>query len=517
VAAAEHAVAAGGPTIATAGLATIAGFLVLLLSPVPMVREFGALLVVGIVLAFAVALTAGFAALVLGARREGAAPPAGVAGRASRAATRAGATVGASVRGAGELVIANRAGRAAAGAVRDAGSTTASGFARALRTVTAHPGRTLAVALAAACIGWVADTQTEVVSDVQRLVPQDLQELRDVQALQNATDVSGEIDVVVEGKDLTDPRVVAWMTNYQQRVLKAAGFREGKACTTAKICPALSLPDLFSSTQTKTKKDIEALLDNVPPYFSQAVITPRRDVATLAFGIRLMPFDQQKQVIDRLRSELDPPPGVTARLAGLPVLVAEANAELSSTPRRFLTLGVGLLLVFLVLLAVYRRLESALVPLIPIALATGWSALVLFLLRIPLNPMSATLGALVIAISTEFGVLLAARYRQEREAGHSPEVALDRTYRSTGAAVLASGATAIAGFGVLVLSDVRMLREFGFVTVVDLSVSLLGVLLVLPAVLLLAERGELLTAPRRALGRIPRPRRLPRPRARRAT
>jgi predicted RND superfamily exporter protein len=313
--------------------------------------------------------------------------------------------------------------------------------------------------------------------------------------------------VLVEGKDLTDPKVVAWMTAYQKRVLKASGYAEGKPCTKAEICPALSLPDLFNAGQTKTKKDIEALLDTVPPYFSQAVITSRRDVATLAFGIRLMPLDQQKRVIDRLRKELDPPPGVTARLAGLPVLVAEANSDLSSTPRRVLTLGLGLLLVFLVLFAAYRRLEAALVPLIPIALATGWSALVLFLLRIPLNPLSATLGALVIAISTEFGVLLAARYRQEREAGHDPEAALERTYRSTGAAVLASGATAIAGFGVLILSDVRMLREFGFVTVIDLSVSLVGVLLVLPAVLLLAERGELLAAPRRALRRVPRPRR----------
>ncbi len=33
-----------------------------------------------------------------------------------------------------------------------------------------------------------------------------------------------------------------------------------------------------------------------------------------------------------------------------------------------------------------------------------------------------------------------------------------------------------------------MLRDFGLVTVVDLAVSLLGVLAVLPAVLVLAER-----------------------------
>ena len=35
-----------------------------------------------------------------------------------------------------------------------------------------------------------------------------------------------------------------------------------------------------------------------------------------------------------------------------------------------------------------------------------------------------------------------------------------------------------------------MLRDFGLVTVVDLTVSLLGVLAVLPAVLVLAERAR---------------------------
>jgi predicted RND superfamily exporter protein len=136
------------------------------------------------------------------------------------------------------------------------------------------------------------------------------------------------------------------------------------------------------------------------------------------------------------------------------------------------------------------------VPLVPIALATGWSALLLWVLGVSLNPLSAALGALVIALSTEFAVLLAARYRAEREA-HDVGEALVRTYRSTGAAVLASGVTAIAGFAVLIASDIPMLHDFGLVTVIDLSVSLAGVLAVLPAVLVLAERRAAAPAGRR--------------------
>ncbi len=170
------------------------------------------------------------------------------------------------------------------------------------------------------------------------------------------------------------------------------------------------------------------------------------------------------------------------------MLTAQANAKLSDPLRRLGTLLAGLLLVGAVLLAVYRRWDRALVPLAPIALASGWSALVLWLLGIPLNPMSATLGSLVIAISTEFAVLLAARFREERGRGRAVAEALRRTYATTGVTVAVSGTTAIAGFAVLALSDVRMLRDFGLVTVVDLTVSLLGVLAVLPAVLVLAER-----------------------------
>ena len=174
-------------------------------------------------------------------------------------------------------------------------------------------------------------------------------------------------------------------------------------------------------------------------------------------------------------------------MTGLPVLAAEGNAALSSPLRRVLTLIAGLLAVFLMLLALRRRPRAAAVPLLPIALASGWAVLILFLLRIPLNPMSASLGALVIAISTEFSVLLSARYDEERRAGAPPRRAIDLAYGSTGAAVLASGITAIAGFAVLMASPIRMLRDFGAVTVVGLGVSLIGVMVVLPAALVWAE------------------------------
>ena len=500
---------AGVPTIASAALATATGFLVLLLSPVPMVRGFGVLLVIGIAVALVCALTAGSAAIVL--------------------ADRDGGSLGASLRGAADILGDARArlSRPLAGvsarprrALRAGAAGVAAGAQRGFAIAVRRPVRVLAAGLVLAAAGWVADTQTSVQSDVTKLVPGSMPALRDLQTLERLTGVSGEIDVTIRSSDVTRLATVRWMLSYQQALLKHYGYLETKGCAGATLCPALSLPDLFSADQQNAQgpgaslgqSSIRSLLAAVPTYFSQAVLTQDHREATLAFGIRLMPLSRQQGVIDYMASQLHPPPGVDANLTGLPVLAANANAALSSSSRRLLTLLAGLIAVGLVLLVLFRRPERALVPLLPIALASGWSALILFVIGIPLNPMSATLGTLVIAISTEFSVLLSERFRQERAAGREQGQALSRTYRSTGAAVLASGITAIAGFGVLVFSDIAMLRDFGFVTLADLSVSLAGVLLVLPAVLVLSERDDLLQgavgSARRAAGTLPRPRRL---------
>jgi hydrophobe/amphiphile efflux-3 (HAE3) family protein len=517
-----QAAARSAPAIATAALATGTGFLVLLLSPVPMVQGFGLLLVAGIVIAFLCALTAGSAALVL-SERDG-----GVVGASWRGAEElvgpplrtAADLLVAWVRGARDILAAAAArsvlrlrprrdvalgGRGERGGRRSGRGSSPGARTRLLNTMLNRPGRVLALAALLAVLGWVADTQTAVQSDVTKLVPASMPALQNLNTLEKVTGVSGEIDVTVRGNDVATPATVQWMIGYENQLLSHYGYVEEKGCARATLCPALSLPDLFSTggqsaaAPNLTQAQINQFLGAVPPYFSQAVITPDHREATLAFGIRLMPLSRQEQVIDYMRSRLHPPAGTRAALAGLPVLAAEANASLSSNSRRFLTLIAGLLAVGLVLLLVLRRVERALVPLTPIVLATGWSALILFLIGIPLNPMSATLGTLVIAISTEFSVLLSERYRQERAAGHDLRQALARTYRSTGAAVLASGITAIVGFGVLVFSDITMLRDFGFVTLIDLTVSLAGVLLVLPAVLALSERGDVRERFRHAL------------------
>jgi uncharacterized protein len=493
-------------------LATGGGFLVLLLSPIPMVRGFGLLLVAGIAIAFALALTLGLALLSITGRGGSRA----IGARHSPLATRRSPPTGRPAprtRSAPGTRSASRERIAAISAQRQRIAARLGALGRrALAVSIGRPGWVLALGLVVAVAGWAAGTRTEVISDLRELVPRDLPALSDVDELQEQTGVSGEVDVTVQAPDLTEPAVIGWMQDLKQRVLDRAGFSDQPTpCREqdAELCPLFAFGDIFDADGAPpSHARARQVLHLLPPYFSQAFIDrdtggdDGEQTAVIAFGIKVMPFDQQKRLIDSIRSEIDPPgtendapAGVSAQVVGLPVLAADANSALEGN-RYLLTLA-GLAAVALTLLAVYRSPRRALVPLIPIVFAAGWASLGLQVVGVPLNPMSATLGVLVIAIATEFSVLLAARYDEERGRAASVGEALRRAYSRTGVAVLASGITAIAGFAALIATDIRMLRDFGIVTVLDLSMALAGVLLILPAALVWAERRRF--APLRAL------------------
>ncbi|MGX6449855.1 MMPL family transporter, partial [Patulibacter sp. S7RM1-6] len=280
------------------------------------------------------------------------------------------------------------------------------------------------------------------------------------------------------------------------RVLREASYDEarGGGCGGgARLCP-LSVPFSALLGQDPAKlRDAAAVrtaLEGLPAYFAGAAITDDRRAVLLSFGVPLGPLDRQRDTVEAVRraARSDTPSGVTATVTGLPALAADASASISSPVRRVLTLLATLVLVAGLLVAVTRSARRGLLPVLPVALAAGWSGLLTWALGLPLNPLSVVLGTLIVAIGTEFGVLLLERYGQERAAGHADAVALARTAASTGRAVGASAATTVAGFAVLAVSDFPLLRQFGLITVLDLLVAVLAVVLVLPAAAGLAAR-----------------------------
>jgi hydrophobe/amphiphile efflux-3 (HAE3) family protein len=177
---------------------------------------------------------------------------------------------------------------------------------------------------------------------------------------------------------------------------------------------------------------------------------------------------------------------------------------ISVAPGGIATVGVGLIqnleksrvqLTYLALLFVgafltirLRSLIRALLSLVPVLVAVGAVSLIAVAFNLKLSPVTAVAGPLVVAVCTEFTSLILLRFVEERARGLAPRAAMDATARRTGRAFMVSAMTAVAGVATLALSSMPLLSEFGVIVAINVSVALLSALVVLPPILVWADQ-----------------------------
>ncbi|OLB76064.1 MAG: hypothetical protein AUI14_19700 [Actinobacteria bacterium 13_2_20CM_2_71_6] len=416
------------PATAVAAAATAAGVLAFALSTVPLVRQFALLMAIGVAASLLASVLVGLPVLAL-AERYGAGPGA-------------------------------RAGGPAAGAPS---------WER-LAVVGRLP-RPVGVAFAVVgLLGWAALPLIRVETDPVRLLPPGAASVGQAEHVRQATGSVGELDLVVTGADVSSPAVVAWMAGAEGR---AAG---------RDLSPVTGLPQFlttFNYGQPPDAATTKVILDRMPAYLTQAVASPDRHLARVAFGVpRLTSVDEDRGLVSRVDRAGQPQAGYRAYPAGLAVLAVSALDRLTADRARLTPLAVGLVLT--VLLVAYRRPVPALLAALPAVAAAGWATGLMWALGARETPVTVLLGGVVIAFATEFAVLWLARYRPERSGGAGVEEAAAAASRRVGPAIVASSAALVAGFAALALSPVPMVRDFGLWCAGDLALATAAVLVVLP-------------------------------------
>lgn len=466
VAAVRASARAGLPMIALACVSTALGFGALVVSTLPLVSQFGLMLAAGILTCFAVTFLLGFAALGLRGDRRDPTSPLESVGAMPWLRRRVKPVIAVSI---------------------------------------LAPARLVLVGLLIAACGWVVSTQARSGTEIGQLLPTRSAPVSDLLEVEEETGTSGSLDLVVRAPDVMSPKVVAWIGEVRSEILRHAGYlgdgpNPAPSCDRAELCPGPAITDFVTAGEEgQTAASNVRVLRGLPLNERQAMIAgglaPGRpaNATNVPFSIRTGSVQRQGEVtrmVERVvagsRGGKGPPSGVTATVTGLPVVISSAMDSLAAS--RYQLIGLSLVLIATALLVAFRSVRKAIVPLLPVVAAAGWSALVIAALELPLNPLSAVLSVLVIAIATEFSLILTGRFRQERSRGAGLAESLRISYGRTGIAVATSGLTAIAGFAALGASDIAMLREFGLIAVVDLTVALAGVALILPGALVWLER-----------------------------
>lgn len=330
-------------------------------------------------------------------------------------------------------------------------------------------------------LGLWGDSRVGVQTDVEKFMPQGTQELKDIHLLREVLGTTDQLVVMYRGQDLLTEENLVWI----EQVTEEIKTKYPEVVSTKSITSVLKKTN---NDELPNVRDTEDILGDLPQDQIKMLLTEDRSMGAILVGVEHMEAQKMKFFIDDLNSFVldNGQEGLEITVTGKSVLDVEMITALTTGRYQMTLLGIGL--VFLVLLVVYRHPIKALIAILPISFIIGWSGGIMYLLGLEYTPLTATLGALVIGIGTEFTILIMERFYEERKKGVQTEEAIVVAIRKIGKAILASGLTVIGGFSALIISDFIILRDFGLMTVINMSLSLISTLVVLPPILVLLDR-----------------------------
>jgi hypothetical protein len=335
------------------------------------------------------------------------------------------------------------------------------------------------------CIGgMVADESVGAQTDTKAFAPQDLPALLDLNHLKDITGGTDTLNLIINVEDTADPQVLKWIDKFSEHETQRRYILSASS-----IVPIVK--EYNGGTIPDSKDEIEAIYNEIPEsqknryVYGKNMLLLNLNIGNAVSDIKTTGIEELTGIIKEDIQWMQIPPGVTVTITGNPVVFIEVLGAL--TGGRILMTYLGLFLVLGGLLVVYRDWIKALAAIIPMFIVTGWSGLVMKFLQIDYTPMTATMGALIIGIGCEYSVLMMERYFEEKDHGADPLQAIYRTSESIGAALLASGSTVIGGFAALTISTFPLIKDFGTVTVIDIVLVLIATFLVFPPLIVLMD------------------------------
>ena len=366
----------------------------------------------------------------------------------------------------------------------------------------------MVVASIALFIGGIAlEGSFDVESDPVKWINQDTQTVRDLETLEEETGFSSTLGILVEANNVFDQDVVDVMHEFTM----AAEDTDDVAASSSLVGTVGKIIEVPGATPVApSSADLAAAAEVMPEDVEKLLLSPDRTRTQLNLRLAPASLDERAVLVRQLEddlddriAELDPAedsvllqdlgegtPPVRAVPSGLAVVGVGLLENLSAN--RALLTYLGLALAALWLLIRFRSLARALLTLVPIGLAVGTSSVVIAAFDLTLSPLTTVSGPLVVAACTEFSVLIMARYLEERQRGLDAQQASDTAARRTGRAFFTSAMTTIGGFAVLIGSALPLLRDFGIIVTLNVAVALFAALVVMPPLCVWADRRHLL-------------------------
>ena len=432
-----------GKAVGLAVLATVLGFVSLFASPVPMIQDFGKMLTIGVIVSFVGSI---FLLMpILGARD----------------------TV---------------ASKARDFHIKDyEKATPIDKFLKfTVNTVIKLAPIILIVSVSLATFGLIADTKVGVETDIETFMPQDMDALHDIHHIRDIVGSTNQMVVFMEEENLLSEGNLQWMRNTADEI----NSKFSNKVVDIKFIDNL-VGNFIDTEDLNFTEYIDIIKEEIPAAQRKMFINDEMNKGVILMNVEHMATAELQEFVEDINIMLKDAP-VKTSITGKSVLDVEMVKGLTDGRLKMTVIGLGL--VFVALLILYRSFFKASVAVLPVILIVGMSGGVMKLLGLKYTPITATLGALVLGMGTEMTIMLLERYLEERHLGKEKKAALLTTIKYIGKATLASGLTTVGGFSVLMTSKFVILKDFGLMTVINISLALMATFVILPALIWMLDR-----------------------------
>ncbi len=434
-----------GKAVAIAVFATVLGFISLYASPVPMIQDFGKMLTIGVIISFLGSMV--LLMPILHLRKKSSKPK-------------------------GQLISSDN---------KDPQKETLLEkiLKTSTKTVIKFSIPILIIALGLSCAGFFADQKVGVETDIETFMPQEMDALIDIHTIRDTVGSTDQMAIYIKDNNVLTADNIGWI----QTISKDIQEKYGDIVVGVKSID--TLVGNLSAGKTLSHEEYIDTVSTLPKQQVSMFVNDEHTESVILLNIKHLPTVTSQNFIKQLKDD-SKDTTMDIQITGKSVLDVEMVNGLTSG-RVKMTI-IGLILVFGALLLIYRNPFKALIPILPVVFIIGMSGGLMYLIGIKYTPITATLGALVLGMGTEMTVMLLERYLEERKSGKDKLDSMIITVTKIGKAIVASALTTVGGFSVLMASQFVILRDFGLMTVINITLALLSTFIILPPIIMLLDR-----------------------------
>ena len=245
----------------------------------------------------------------------------------------------------------------------------------------------------------------------------------------------------------------------------------------------------FITDSIKNKSELELLKNeifNKSPFYDKFLLNSESEAIRTAINLKSEIVNTRKRekfITDILEPKIEgfeKRYNLDVRISGMPYVRTKYSQTIKSELGKFLALA--LIVTSLIFFLFFRSFRATIISIFTVSVGVMWTLGIISLLEYELTVLTAIIPPLIIVIGMPNCIFLINKYQRELNKHGEKQIALERVITRIGNATLMTNVTTASGFATFIITNSKLLSEFGVVASLSILSIFILCLLIIPIV-----------------------------------